>query len=83
MHTEIESILERHHSDKTRLMDMLWDIQRQQGFIGDEAIAALSGGLNMSRHDIRETLTFYHFFLDQPSGKHRIYLADTVIVDFL
>lgn len=79
MHTEIESILERHHSDKTRLMDMLWDIQRQQGFIGDEAIAALSGGLNMSRHDIRETLTFYHFFLDKPSGKHRIYLADTVI----
>lgn len=79
MHTDIEAILECHHSDKTRLMDMLWEVQRQQGFISDEAVTALSVGLNMSRHDIRETLTFYHFFRDKPSGKHKIYLADTVI----
>ncbi len=79
MCADIETILDRYHWDRTRLLDMLWAVQRQQGFVSDGSVAALSKGLNMSRHDIRETLTFYHFFLDKPSGRYPIYLADTVI----
>ncbi|MCF6353904.1 MAG: NAD(P)H-dependent oxidoreductase subunit E [Candidatus Polarisedimenticolaceae bacterium] len=79
MQANIETILEYYNLDKTRLMDILWEVQQQQGFVSSEAVEALSKGLNMSSHDIRETLTFYHFFLDGPSGKHKIYLADTVI----
>lgn len=79
MYKKIQSILERYNSDKTRLMDILWDVQRQQGYIPDEAIASLAEGLGMSKDDIRETLTFYHFFHDRPFGKHKIYLCNTTI----
>ena len=79
MSSEVQSILERYNSDKTRLMDILWDVQNQQGYISEEAIASMADGLNMSGYDVRETLTFYHFFHDKPFGKHKIFLSDTII----
>ncbi|PHS25935.1 MAG: NADP oxidoreductase [Methylophaga sp.] len=79
MNDEIQSILSHYNSDKTRLMDMLWDVQKQQGYISEEAITYLADGLKMSADDVRETLTFYHFFLDKPFGKYQVYLCNTVI----
>ena len=69
MNKKIHALLKHYDSDKTRLMDILWDIQNQQGYISEEAIASLAEGLNMSRDDVRETLSFYHFFKDKSFGK--------------
>jgi [NiFe] hydrogenase diaphorase moiety large subunit len=79
MNKKIHALLKHYNSDKTRLMDMLWDIQNQQGYISEEAIASLAEGLNMSCDDVRETLSFYHFFKDRPFGEHKVYLCNTVI----
>ncbi len=79
MNKKIQVLLEQYNSDKTRLMDMLWDVQNQQGYISEEAVTSLAEGLNMSPLDIRETLSFYHFFKDRPFGQHKIYLCNTVI----
>ena len=75
----IQTILEHYPRDKTRLMDMLWDVQKQQGYISYDAFASLAEGLNLSPYDVNETLSFYHFFCSRPFGQHKIYLADTVI----
>lgn len=79
MHKKIQKILKKYHSDRTRLIDILWDVQHLYGYIPDESVAQLASGLNMSPYDIRETSSFYHFFHDRPSGKYRIYLSNTVI----
>ncbi len=79
MSNEIQSIVDRYDSDRTRLMDMLWDVQKQQGHISDKAQAQLAQALNMSSDDVSETLTFYHFFLNKSFGKHQVYLCNTVI----
>jgi [NiFe] hydrogenase diaphorase moiety large subunit len=79
MKKNVQTILELYHLNKTRLIDMLWDLQNQQGYISEEAIASLAEGLNMSPLDIRETLSFYHFFKDRPFGRHKIYLCHSVI----
>jgi len=79
MNEKIQTILSNYDQDKTRLMDMLWDVQNQQGYISEEAITQLADGLKMSSDDVRETLSFYHFFLDKPFGKHQVYLCNTVI----
>ena len=75
----VGEVLERHGSDRTRLMDMLWEVQRARGHISEDAIAALAKGLNMSVPEVAETVTFYHFFRTAPFAQHVIYLADTVI----
>ena len=75
----VEQVLDRYGADRTRLMDMLWEVQRARGHISEDAIAALAAGLNMSVPDVAETVTFYHFFRTKPFAQHVIYLADTVI----
>ncbi|WP_417227231.1 NAD(P)H-dependent oxidoreductase subunit E [Amphritea sp.] len=79
MNNNIQTIIERYQGDKTRLLDMLLDIQRLYHYLPDAATAALAHGLNMSANDVRETHSFYHYFHSQPSGKHTLYLSHTVI----
>ncbi len=79
MNKSIQKVLSKYNSDRTRLMDILWNIHDKYGCISDEAVTLLAEALNMSEIDVRETTSFYHFFHDKPAGKHRIYLAETVI----
>ena len=79
MSKDIRTILERYRSDRARLMDILWDVQHLYGHIPDEVLPQLAAELNLSPLDIRETASFYHLFHDKPSGKHRIYLCNSVI----
>ncbi|MDY7577068.1 NAD(P)H-dependent oxidoreductase subunit E [Herbaspirillum sp. RTI4] len=76
---KINEILDRYHSDRTRLMDILWDVQHQWGYIPDKVLPAMADKLGTTEQDIRETYSFYHFFLGKPAAKHHIYLSDTVI----
>lgn len=76
---KIQLIINNHNGDRTRLVSILWDVQREFGYISDESIKLLGEGLNMSPLDVIETLSFYHFFRRRPFGKHVIYLCDTVI----
>ncbi|SFE11836.1 NAD(P)H-dependent oxidoreductase subunit E [Roseivivax sediminis] len=61
------------------LVTMLWDIQRRNGWISKADVRSLAAILNVSPLDIDETLSFYHFFRSKPSGRHQIYLCDSVI----
>ncbi|MDO6563327.1 NAD(P)H-dependent oxidoreductase subunit E [Amphritea sp. 1_MG-2023] len=79
MNKKVLSIVKRYQADKTRLLDMLWEIQRQYDYIPHGAILTLADELNLSVNDIRETSSFYHFFHMRPAGKHRFYLSNTVI----
>lgn len=76
---KIHEILELYNSDRTRLMDILWDIQHQWGYIPDDVLPEMADKLGLTELDIRETYSFYHFFLGKPPAKHQIYLSDTVI----
>jgi len=79
MSQAVQHIIHAYQSGKTRLIDMLWDIQLQFGHISDDAVNTLAHGLAMSANDARETLSFYHFFRSRPGGKYTIYLSNTLI----
>ncbi|NVN48325.1 NAD(P)H-dependent oxidoreductase subunit E [Mycolicibacterium hippocampi] len=79
MNAQVETVLRRYGRDGTRLIDILWDIQRLFGHIPDEYLPQMAAALNRSPADIAETASFYHFFHTRPSGRHRIYLSNTVI----
>ena len=79
MTSGIATILNRHEPDRTGLIDILWDVQRELGYISAESAAGIADWLELSVDDVLETATFYHFFHTTPSGRHRIYLSNTVI----
>lgn len=79
MGLDADAVLTRHGRDRTRLLDMLWDIQRAWGHLPEDVVAGIAEGLGTTANDIRETASFYHFFHTTPGGRYRIYLADTVV----
>lgn len=54
-------------------------MQHLYGHIPNDLLPHIATGLNLSPLDIVETASFYHFFHRKPSGRHRIYLSNTVI----
>jgi [NiFe] hydrogenase diaphorase moiety large subunit len=79
MVAKIAVILDRHPRDRTRLIDILWDVQRSYGCIPPEEAQAVASWLGLAPEDVLETASFYHFFHTTPSGRYRIYLCNTVI----
>jgi [NiFe] hydrogenase diaphorase moiety large subunit len=79
MGIDVASLLDRHGRSRTRLLDMLWEVQDAEGHLPRDVLARIAEGLGTTTDDVHETSSFYHLFHDRPGGRHRIHLADTVI----
>ncbi|MCD4830151.1 MAG: NAD(P)H-dependent oxidoreductase subunit E [Candidatus Cloacimonetes bacterium] len=77
----ISSTIAKYGKDQTRLMDILIQIQSSVGYIPEEGIALLGRELDLPEADIVQTVSFYHFFSTEPSGKVRIFLDDSVVAN--
>ncbi len=75
----IESIMAEYPQDRAYMIDILIRLQQRAGYIDDQSVIVLAEHFAVSPLDVRETISFYHFLHEQATGKHIIYLADTVI----
>ncbi|MEA3496832.1 MAG: NAD(P)H-dependent oxidoreductase subunit E [Bacteroidota bacterium] len=81
MSKTIQDIIDKYNKDRSRLMDILIDIQEEDGFISNDAINDIAKGLDISFVDVEETVSFYHFFSQKPTGKYTIYLNNSVVAN--
>jgi len=79
MKDKVQNIIRSYQDDKTRLMDILTDVQNEYNCIPAEAIEVIAEQLKMSKVDVEQTLSFYHFFTTEPTGKYTVYLNDSVV----
>ena len=75
----VQKIVEKYNSDKTRLMDMLSDVQAEYQCIPKDAIKEIAKLLKMSTVDVEQTISFYHFYSTEPVGKYAIYLNNSAV----
>jgi [NiFe] hydrogenase diaphorase moiety large subunit len=75
----LQTITKRYNKDQTRLMDILIDTQAELGYISEDAVVEIARQLNISKVDVEQTATFYHFFSQTPRGKYNIYLNDSAV----
>ena len=83
MSLEIESVVTKFNQDPARLMDMLHEIQEEYHHIPEKAIKRIADALNLSVVDVRQTISFYHFFTEQPTGKYAIYLNNSAVAEMM
>ena len=81
MRTTVKSIIEKYNNDKTRLMDILLDVQKEVGFIPDEAVEIIAEGCGLSIVDVNQTLSFYHFFTKKPVGEYAVCLNNSAVAE--
>ena len=75
----LASILARHRRDRTRLIDILREVQAKNGHISPEAAAEIAAGLGLSTVEVEGAATFYHFFSARPAGTYAVYLNDNIV----
>jgi [NiFe] hydrogenase diaphorase moiety large subunit len=77
----ITEIIEKYPSERPYLLEMAWEIQNQWGYLSEEALTILAKTLKTSLVDLRDTLSFYHFFHLEPAGKYKIYLNQGLVAE--
>ncbi|WP_266181960.1 formate dehydrogenase subunit gamma [Dyella humicola] len=57
------------------LLPVLHGVQGALGYVPADAVPLIARELNLSRADVHGVVSFYHFFRQQPAGRHLIYLC--------
>ena len=69
---QINEICDRHANDKTPLMMILSDIQKEYGYVPVDVQEIVSAKTGISVAEIYGVVTFYSFFSLKPKGKYII-----------
>jgi [NiFe] hydrogenase diaphorase moiety large subunit len=80
---DLSSVLERHHHDPTRLVQILREVQEAAGFISPHAITALAGSLGLPRAQVEGVAGFYSFFATSPQGEYRVLFSHNITDELL
>jgi [NiFe] hydrogenase diaphorase moiety large subunit len=83
MKTSFADICGKYHNDPNRLMDILLDMQEEWGYIPEELNQKIADQVGISKAELVETLSFYHFFSQQPLGKYVVYLNKSVTAEMM
>jgi len=79
MKENIVRLINQYDHDRGRLLDILQEIQKEYLCIPPEAVEILADELGMSRVAVDETVSFYHFFSDEPVGEYAVYLNESPV----
>jgi NADH-quinone oxidoreductase subunit E len=61
------------------VVDVMFAIQDQFGYLSDEAVEEVAALLNMSTLEVEELATFYTFIYREPVGRNVIHVCDSVV----
>ncbi len=81
MDKTIDAIINNYNRDKNRLMDILIDTQDTLGCVPDSAAEQIADALDISKVDLEQTLSFYHFFSKEQRGKYTVYLNNSAVAN--
>jgi [NiFe] hydrogenase diaphorase moiety large subunit len=75
----ITAIVESHHKDPHRLMDILREVQLKAGSISEDAVDGIARALGVHRIQVKDAASFYHFFELGRAGKLVLRLSNCVV----
>ena len=75
MEKKVQKIVKSYGGDKSYLVPIMQDLQREFGYLPKDALTALSADLGVSISRVYEVATFYKAFSLKPKGRHHISLC--------
>ncbi len=78
MDEEIQEILKRYPDRRGALLPTLYLMQREYGWLNQEALQAAAEALNLPPATVKGVATFYAMYKHRPMGRHLIQLCTNV-----
>jgi NADH-quinone oxidoreductase subunit E len=72
MTADLQELLDSYPAHRRSLLGMLQAVQHNQGFLSEEALAAVARHLKISAAEVYGVATFYNQFRFIPFGKHHV-----------
>jgi NADH-quinone oxidoreductase subunit E len=75
MEEKVREIVQGYGGDRSYLVPIMQDVQKEFGYLSREALTAISAHLGVPVSRIYEVATFYKAFSLKPKGRHHISLC--------
>lgn len=75
--SELDTLLGRYPTKMAALLPALWIIQRERGWVSEDAIAEVAGVLELTPAYVKGVVTFYTMYHQHPVGKYFIQVCTT------
>lgn len=76
---EVQRICTSCDNDRTRMMDIVRQVQEQFGCVCNEALELIAKQVNVHRVEVESVVSFYSFLSNKPKGRVIIRLCDDII----
>lgn len=77
--TVVEDICRRYECDRTRMMDIVIEVQQHLGCVSTEAMEVIARMVNSHRVEVQSVVTFYSFLAVKPQGRVVIRLCNDIV----
>ena len=74
----VASCVEKYGSGREAVMQILTDVNRELGYIPEDAIRATAAAVGVSNAEIYSVLSFYSFLTTKPRGRNIVRLCSTI-----
>jgi [NiFe] hydrogenase diaphorase moiety large subunit len=75
----VQSACTRFDNDPKRMLDILWEVQNELGWISTTTMQFIAKYTGTFRVEVEGVVTFYAFFMTQPQGQFIIRLCEDII----
>lgn len=76
--SRVEEIAARYPVRKAALLPVLWEVQREKGWVSLESEAWVAGKLGVTPAHVHGVVTFYTMYKQKPSGKYHFQVCTTL-----
>ncbi len=74
---ELDTLLSRYPTKMAALLPALWIVQRERGWVSDDAMAEVAQVLELTPAYVKGVVTFYTMYHQHPVGKYFIQVCTT------
>ncbi|MHB8830280.1 MAG: NADH-quinone oxidoreductase subunit NuoE [Syntrophales bacterium] len=75
MEEKVKEIVQGYGGDRSYLVPIMQDVQKELGYLSKDALMAISANLGVPVSRVYEVATFYKAFSLKPKGRHHISLC--------
>ena len=78
---EIENLVEKYGKERSSLLPIIQDVQREHKYVSDFAQQEIARLLNIHPVEVFSVISFYSFLYSKPKGRNIVRLCQTITCD--